>query len=134
MSDTSEYPIERDGERRQPRDRRRGERIKTRAKQALWWASPLAALLLCVTSILKLGGSALHLAVAAQELNASVTALGPRLDRESRRTDTLVVNEGLMGSHLAKLDTITLQQQRAIQALAARLDTMQRDKMQRSRP
>lgn len=129
MSDTSEYPIERDGQRRQGPERRHGERFKQQAKQALWWASPLAALLLCVTSVLKLGGSALHLAVAAQDLNASVSALGPRLDRESRRTDTLVVNEELMGSHLAKLDTITLQQQRAIQALAARLD-----KMQRSRP
>lgn len=126
MSDTSEYPIERDGQRRQGPERRHGERFKQRAKQALWWASPLATLLLCVTAALKLGGSALHLAVAADELNATVTALGPRLDRESRRTDTLVVNEGLMGSHLAKLDTITLQQQRAIQALAARLDEMQK--------
>ncbi|HXE60101.1 MAG TPA: hypothetical protein VN607_05320 [Gemmatimonadaceae bacterium] len=122
MERTSEYPIERDGQRRQGPERRRGERLRAHAKQALWWASSVAALLYCVTTLGKLGGSAFHLAVAAQSLDASVATLGPRLDQLSRREDSLLVNQGLMASHMAKLDTITLQQQRAIQALTVRLD------------
>ncbi|HXE60894.1 MAG TPA: hypothetical protein VN607_09310 [Gemmatimonadaceae bacterium] len=122
MSGTSEYPVERDGQRRQGPDRRRGERFKTQAKHALWWASSVAALLYCVTTLGKLGASAFHLAVAAQNLDASVATLVPRLDLLSRREDSLLVNQGLMASHMAKLDTITLQQQRAIQALTVRVD------------
>lgn len=124
MGDTSEYPTPRDGQRRQGDDRRRSVRRRRALKAVLGYASGFAALFYCVMMIGKLGGSAFHLAVAAQDLNASVAALGPRLDQLSRREDSLLVNQGLLSAHMAKMDTITIEQQHAIQSLTARLDKM----------
>lgn len=115
-----EFPVKRDGERRQGAERRRNVRMWGTARRVFGYASGLAAIFYCLTTLATFGNNAVHVAVAAQQVTEQVSTVVTKVDHLSERTDTLVTNQGLMASHLAKLDTITLQEQRAIQALTHR--------------
>lgn len=123
---TDEHALPRDGQRRQGHERRAGARLRHQAKHGLAWASGIAALLVGIKTLGELGGSAFRLAIAAQQLNASVSTLAPRLDQLSRREDSLLINQGLLSSHMAKMDTISIEEQRAIQRLTIQVDDLRR--------
>lgn len=111
------FPQIRDGERRTYLERRRGARLRQRIKQAAGWASAAAAIVYCLVTLGRLGGAAFHLAVAAQQLNAAVTVMQPEIAQIKAREDSIVTNQALFGSHLTKIDSLEIQQQRAIENL-----------------
>ena len=115
------YPQARDGERRTYLERRRGARLRQRVKQTIAWASGLAAVLYSVVTIGRLGGAAFHLAVAAQQLNAAVTVMQPEIAQIKAREDSMVTNEALFGAHLTKIDSLELQEEKAIASLTRQI-------------
>lgn len=116
-----EYQTPRDGERRTYLERRRGLRMRQRVATVIKWATAISAVLYCLVTLGRLGGAAFHLAVAAQQLNAAVTAMQPEIAQIKAREDSIVTNQALFGSHLTKIDSLEIQQERAIETMAKQI-------------
>lgn len=119
---TGEYPTPRDGERRTPYERRRSVRFWRQLKQVATVVGVVSGGFYSIQKISDVAKGAYSIAVAGRQLTISVDALQKQVTGERATEDSLVANQELQGKHIAKLDTLMAQQQRAVDKLTVLIE------------
>ena len=119
---TGEYPTQRDGERRTAHERRKSVRFWRRLRQVATIVGVVSGGFYSVQKISDVAKGAYSIAVAGNKLTVSVDALQTQVTGERATEDSLVANQELQGKHIAKLDTLMAQQQRAVDRLTVLIE------------